>query len=221
MAYSDQAAGSRRVATIAGVAVIHGLLGFAFVTGMATSFVHDVTRTLTTTNVPLDEPPPPDAPPPPQQSTTAPASATTITAAEPRVPTPAASDTVFVDLAPVPAPPLPPARVEVAPPPAPPAISKANGVRAIGNRGAWITTDDYPAAALRAEDEGTTGITVRVGADGRVLTCSVTATSGSGTLDAATCRLYQRRARFEPARDDSGAAVETSYSDRVRWQLPR
>lgn len=80
MAYSNQAAGSSRVATIAGVAVIHGLLGFAFVTGMATSFVHDVTRTLTTTNVPLDEPPPPDAPPPPQQSATAPASATTITA---------------------------------------------------------------------------------------------------------------------------------------------
>lgn len=221
MAYSDQAPGSRRIATIAGVAVIHGLLGFAFVTGMATSFVRDMSRTLTTTNVPLDEPPPPDAPPPPKPGATAPSSASTITVVEPRVPTPAASDTVFVELAPTAAPPLPPARVDVAPPPAPPAISKASDVRVIGNRGTWITTADYPAAALRAEEQGMTGITVQIGADGRVTGCSVTVPSGSSALDAATCRLYQRRARFAPARDDAGAAVATNYSDRIRWQLPQ
>lgn len=223
MAYSDQAPGSRRIATIAGVAVIHGLLGFAFVTGMATSFVRDVTRTLTTTNVPVDVPPPLETPPPPEQTSAAPSSASSITAVVPRVPTPAASTVVSVDL--VPAPPLPfaPARIEVAPPapPSPPALSKASGVRAIGNRGAWITTDDYPAAALRAEDEGVVSLTVQVGSDGRVTGCSVTASSGSATLDSAACRLYQRRARFEPARDDGGNAVATSYNDRVRWQLPR
>jgi len=222
MAYSDQAPGSRRIATIAGVAVIHGLLGFAFVTGMATNFVRDVSRTLTTTNVPVDVPPPPDTPPPPEQTATAPSSASTITAVVPRVPTPADS-TVSVDLVPAPPLPFPPARIDVAPPPppSPPMLSKASAVRALGNRGAWITTDDYPTAALRAEEQGVVSLTAQVGGDGRVTGCSVTASSGSATLDSAACRLYQRRARFEPARDDAGIAVATTYSDRVRWQLPR
>jgi len=146
-----------------------------------------------------------------------------ITAVIPRVPTPAASSTVSVDL--VPAPPLPfaPARIEVAPPPPPTSLvpSKASGVRALGNRSSWITTDDYPAAALRAEEEGVVSLSVQVGSDGRVTGCAVTASSGSGALDTAACRLYQSRARFDPARDDTGNAVATSYSDRVRWQLPR
>ncbi|WP_019517588.1 TonB family protein [Sphingomonas sp. Mn802worker] len=222
MSYSDQAAGSRRIATIAGVAIIHGLLGFAFVTRMATSFVHDVTRTLVTSNVPIDPPPPPDTTPPPEQTAAAASHSSVITVVEPRVPSPAASNTVFVDLAPAPPITLPVPRVDVAPPPpSPPLPSKANGVRAIGNRGAWITTDDYPAAALRAEDEGVTGITVQVGTDGRVTSCAAATSSGSSALDSATCRLYQRRARFEPARDDTGAAVAARYDDRVRWQLPR
>ena len=224
MAYSDQAPGSRRIATIAGVAVIHGLLGFAFVTGMASSFVTEVSRTLTTRNVPIETPPPPDTPLPPEQTATAPASASSVTMVTPRVPTPAASSTVFVDLLPAPALPLPSAPIDVAPPapPAPPVtVSTASAVRAIGNRNTWITTDDYPAAALRAEDEGSVAISVQVGSDGRVTGCTVTASSGSNTLDSAACRLYQRRARFEPARDDAGAAIATSYTDRVRWQLPR
>lgn len=223
MAYSDQAPGSRRIATIAGVAVIHGLLGFAFVTGMASSFVTEVSRTLTTSNVPVEPPPPPETPPPPEQTATAPASASTIITVIPRVPTPAASSTVVVDLAPaLPLPlPLPPARIEVAPPPPLPTVGKASGVRAIGNRSAWITTEDYPTAALRAEEEGVVAITVQVGSNGRVTGCTVTASSGSSALDGAACRLYQRRARFEPARDNAGSAIATSYSDRVRWQLPR
>ena len=221
MAYSDQAPGSRRIATIAGVAVIHGLLGFAFVTGMASSFVTEVSRTLTTSNVPVETPPPPDTPPPPEQTATAPASASSVTTVIPRFPTPAASSTVFVDLLPAPSSPLPPAPIDVAPPSPQVTVSKASAVRAIGNRNTWITTDDYPAAALRAEDEGSVAISVQVGSDGRVTGCTVTAPSGSSTLDSAACRLYQRRARFEPARDDAGAAIATSYTDRVRWQLPR
>ncbi|NTS65301.1 energy transducer TonB [Sphingomonas sp. HHU CXW] len=221
MAYSDQAPGSRRIATIAGVAVIHGLLGFAFVTGMASSFVTEVSRTLTTSNVPVETPPPPDTPPPPEQTATAPASASSVTTVIPRVPTPAASSTVFVDLLPASPSPLPPAPIDVAPPSPPVTVSKASAVRAIGNRNTWITTDDYPAAALRAEDEGSVAISVQIGSDGRVTGCTVTASSGSSTLDSAACRLYQRRARFEPARDDAGAAIATSYTDRVRWQLPR
>ena len=90
-----------------------------------------------------------------------------------------------------------------------------------GNRGAWITNDDYPPAAIRAEEQGTVGISVAIGTDGRVTSCRVTAPSGSSALDQATCRLYAQRARFTPARDAGGAVVEGRYSDRVRWELPR
>ena len=50
---------------------------------------------------------------------------------------------------------------------------------------------------------------------------TVTGSSGHPALDAATCRLYPRRARFSAARDGAGNPIESTYADRVRWQLPR
>ena len=74
---------------------------------------------------------------------------------------------------------------------------------------------------MSAEEEGAVAFTVQIGADGRVTSCSVTASSGSSVLDRATCRLYAQRARFAPARDDAGNQIGSRYSDRVRWELPR
>jgi protein TonB len=99
--------------------------------------------------------------------------------------------------------------------------SQAVGPSPKGRRAEWITTDDYPGSAQRAGEEGTTGIRVQIDAEGRVQSCTVTQSSGSSTLDDATCRLYQRRARFNPAKDTAGNKIATSYNDRVRWQMPR
>jgi periplasmic protein TonB len=87
-------------------------------------------------------------------------------------------------------------------------------------RGAVVPIDDYPPAALRAEEQGDTGFHLRIDTAGRVIECTVTKGSGSAVLDAATCRLALRRARFSPARDAGGAAVEGSYDGVVRWRLP-
>ena len=65
-----------------------------------------------------------------------------------------------------------------------------------------------------------TGFRLTVGTDGRVSECSVTSSSGSSTLDAATCKLITRRARFTPAKDADGNPVTDTYSNRIRWQIP-
>jgi TonB family protein len=89
-----------------------------------------------------------------------------------------------------------------------------------GNLGNWANTNDYPARALQQEREGTTGFRVTIGIDGRVIECRVTQSSGHDDLDAATCNNVKRRARFEPA-VRNGEKVEGSYSNKVRWRVPR
>ncbi len=86
------------------------------------------------------------------------------------------------------------------------------------NPGSWVTTNDYPSRALREEREGTTAFRLDVGVDGKVTACTVTASSGHGDLDAATCKALMRRARFEPITDGGGPA---SWTSRVRWTIPK
>jgi protein TonB len=220
MAYADQNSRSPRLPSIAAVAAVHGLIGYALISGLAYQFIKDVTPVFTVKSIPIDTPPPPvDQAVPPKQKVTSeqvvivpptPSEIRTIDR-EPVIVFDTSNVERVIDPVIAPPPPLPPQ----------PKVSRSAGVQVQGNRAAWITTDDYPSAALRAEEEGVVTITVRVGADGRVGACTVTGSSGHGALDAATCRLYQRRARFTPARDDAGNAIETSYTDRVRWELPR
>ena len=220
MAYIDRIPNSRRLSIVAGVAAVHGAIGYLFVSGMAVEIAAKFVPTLTTTNIPIDMPLPPDTPPPPELPRTA-ARAPEVTVTTPLVEGPASTFAVTVD----PAPPMAGTTTgavgiaEPAPEPAPPP-SLATGAKVRGDRGAWFTTDDYPAAAIRAEAEGTVAVSLALGPDGRVAACSVTTSSGSSALDQATCRLYRARARFTPARDAQGAAIASTYADRVRWQLP-
>ena len=120
---------------------------------------------------------------------------------------------------PRPAPPAPPRYAPA--PPAPPLPSPfSRPLTPIGSPQAWITDDDYPAAALRAGAQGTVAFRLDVGADGAPQACTVTSSSGNGALDTVTCSLMMRRARFRPALDRSGAPVPASWSNRMRWVLP-
>ncbi len=89
------------------------------------------------------------------------------------------------------------------------------------NASSWISDSDYPSGALRDQREGTAGFRVTVGANGRVKDCVITGSSGSADLDGATCSNITKRARFSPAVDTSGKAVDASYSSRVSWKLPQ
>ena len=57
-------------------------------------------------------------------------------------------------------------------------------------------------------------------ADGRVSGCTITGSSGYSALDAATCALVIKRAKFQPARGGEGEPVAGSYSNAIDWQLP-
>ncbi|MCW3847603.1 energy transducer TonB [Sphingomonas sp. LB-2] len=121
---------------------------------------------------------------------------------------------------PVPAnvlPPPPPPR-SYAPPP--PQESGGNRVRPRGAPQNWVTNDDYPAAALRVEASGPVAFRLDIDEAGRVFACTVTSSSGWDILDATTCALLKRRAQFVPATDAQGQPVPSSWSSRLRWELP-
>jgi len=86
MAYADKPQMSNsRIAAIVLVALIHALLGYAFVTGLAYNVVKKVAADLKTFNV--EEPPPPDQkppPPPPPQPPRVAATARASRASRPR-----------------------------------------------------------------------------------------------------------------------------------------
>lgn len=90
-----------------------------------------------------------------------------------------------------------------------------------GNPGQWVTNDDYPAAAMRQEHEGTSGFRLSYEATGRTTGCEIISSSGYAELDETTCRLLVERARFRPTRDTHGKAIGGTYSNRVRWQIPK
>lgn len=84
----------------------------------------------------------------------------------------------------------------------------------------WIGGKDYPAAALRAGEQGTVRYVLDIGADGRVRGCRVTQSSNSASLDAATCRIMTARGRFRPAMDGERRPVRSEEVQAVAWSLP-
>lgn len=85
---------------------------------------------------------------------------------------------------------------------------------------AWLTSDDYPAEAIRAGWQGTSAIRWTVDTHGRAVRCEVTSSSGHKILDDAACNAILARARYRPARNSAGHRVEMVLSRRVVWRLP-
>jgi protein TonB len=214
MAYADQKMSGNRITALIIVALIHVVVIYALVTGLAYEAAKKVIQRVTTVDVKeevkKEEPPPPppkkELPPPP------------IVAPPPKI-----------DLAPAPpqiatvVTPPPPAPVILPPPPSAPPPPRFTPKAAVpkGNPANWATSNDYPSRALREEREGTTGFRVTVGPDGKVTDCQVTSSSGHADLDQATCDNVRRRARFTPGTDGEGNPTTSSYSNRIRWVIPK
>jgi len=216
MAYADQQMSGNRIIAIIIVALIHIAVGYALVTGLAYNAAKKLIEHVTTVDINEPPPPPPDTPPPPEPD---------------RPPPPVAPPPpINISVAPPPIqvqpnipPPAPVIRIvpPAAPPAPPPPRFTPKGAVPKGNPGSWATTDDYPSRALREEKEGVTRFTVQVSPEGRVTSCSVTGSSGTPELDDAACRAITRRARFTPATNGEGQPVAGSYSNSVRWQIPK
>jgi TonB family protein len=82
-----------------------------------------------------------------------------------------------------------------------------------------ITNGDYPAAAIRAEEQGTVRVALDVSPQGRVTGCTILASSGSSILDSSTCRILYARARFAPARDAASKAVADRFETTITWRM--
>jgi TonB family protein len=110
-----------------------------------------------------------------------------------------------------------PPETRPAPPPPPPRMGQP--ARARANLASLISSDDYPASALRNEEEGVVTFRLNVGADGRVAACTITKSSGSAALDSTTCRVLTERARFTPARDWRGKPTTDTVAARIVWRI--
>lgn len=224
MAYADQQMSGNKIVSLIIVALIHILIGYVLISGLAYEAVKKVAERVTT--VDIDEPPPPepeDEPPPPEPQDTAPPPP--VAPPPPLNIAPAPPDIQTQQTIPPPSPPArvipPPAPIAPpAPPPAPPPPpSQAKGVTPKGQaRWQRRIIDNYPSRALREETEGTVRIRVTVGPDGRVSQCSGSG-SGSSILDQAACKSMTRYARFNPALDDAGNPTSGSWSTSITYQI--
>ena len=218
MSYAQrkEISGNRTMAIILVVLIQFGL-GYAIVTGLAFNVIKKTVQDLKTFDV-EEQPPPPEPPPPPPKDM-------------PKVPPPPVTPPPLVRMntapppiqvveAPTP-PPIPPV-VQAPPPPAPPPPPRKvqSAQSAKGDLRTLFSADDYPAAAQAAEAQGTAQATLTIGPDGRVVGCNLIRSTGNGALDAATCNILRRRAKFTPARDSNGnATTDTVTTPPIVWRL--
>lgn len=123
------------------------------------------------------------------------------------------------DPAPVAAVGSPPAAEEPPPAPPPPTVFVKGTPPRRGNLASVFSADDYPPAARRAHDEGIVEFLLVIGPEGRVNHCAIERSSGSMSLDTATCRLLYRRGRFEPGRDLQGEPLTGMFRSKASWRI--
>lgn len=101
-----------------------------------------------------------------------------------------------------------------------PALADSIAASPRGNPGGWVTDSDYRSNWIRKELTGSVGFLLAIDAKGKVTDCTVTKSSGHSELDQATCRLIQRRAKFNPGKDGYGNPMADTYRNTVNWRIP-
>lgn len=217
----------KHVVGIGVVIAMHLVLGWALVNGLAQRLVEVIKAPIETKIIDEVKPPPPPPPenlPPPPKFAPPPPSFVPppeVNVNPPPTPAPVITTTT---VAPPPAPVTiaPPPRPEA--PPAPPAPPPRVAARpAIANaKDCAPTSDDYPAAARRAEATGTTQVRFTVGADGKLANAEVTRSAGPSREHKMLDRLAVSKlseCRFQAGRDDTGKPVGDSFVVDYVWKL--
>ncbi|MBO9600912.1 MAG: TonB family protein [Novosphingobium sp.] len=220
MAYTDRHTPAQRAASLASAAILQGGIGAILIYGLATTvLVHPTGPRTEATDIPL--PPPPETPTAtPQPNPSHSQQDEIVDTVTPPI-APSTAGPTFVPQ-PIPDPghytgPVSPPTF--APPPQPPRfLPKA--ARPLGDRARWVTADDYPASEIRKGHTGVSGYRVSIGAGGRVTGCEIVTSSGWPKLDEAACANVTKRARFDPATDETGGVTGGNYSGSVVWTIP-
>ncbi|TRD10640.1 energy transducer TonB [Erythrobacter insulae] len=226
MSYAQKANRTNPVA-IMGALGVPAAFGVLLVTGLA---IHQAVAPpdprLAGYQVPIKPPQPPPPPPEPQQQTAQQQTVSKSSQAPVEttfnfefVPGPATPIETLPDLTggiigPIE---IPGNTAEIVPPTALPDPIAASPR---GNPGEWVTDNDYRSTWIRREMSGVAGFSVTIDTNGRVSGCTITRSTGHSQLDDATCKLLERRARFNPAKDSNGKPVSGTYRNSVNWRLP-
>jgi len=208
---AKQGKGVRAFGVVSAVAMTAGV-GYLLATSMNVD--HKRLEQVRTELVMIEPPPPPpiEIPEPPKvevvKETPAPPAPPPLVAPE--------IDFVPEEIPPITAPiadPVPwPDPVPVAPNPAP-ATQTRSAPKLIAS-----DKPDYPSAARRAGEQGTTQLEVCVSTGGRVTSVKVARSSGSKRLDDAAAQ-WIRSERFQPARVNGVASDVCGHSVHYQWNL--
>jgi len=222
--FGDQSNSSKRMIGVGVVLGLHLLLGWALVTGLAQRMVEVLKAPIETKIIEEVKPPPPPPPenlPPPPKFAPPPPSFVPppeVNVNPPPTPAPAITTTTVAP---------PPAPVTIAPPPrpqAPPAPPAPRAARpAIANvQECAPKSDDYPAAAVRAEATGVTRIKFTVDATGKVSASEVVKPAGNTREHRLLDRVALQKlseCRFKAGSDDQGRPVGGSFEVEYVWKL--
>ena len=98
-------------------------------------------------------------------------------------------------------------------------ISGGLAKEANGNLQGLFRGDDYPADALHNDQSGTVAVALLIDERGAVADCSIIGTSNVAILDAQTCILAKKRAKFRPAVGRDGKPAKDAFIQRITWRL--
>jgi protein TonB len=228
-----------RAGAAASVLLLHALIAYALVTGLAVEAVREASERLKVFSVAPDPPPPPEP---------------LAVPAPVRIPEPegaAAPPSLRSRPSPVVAPreaPRSPVRAAPEPKPLPTGSAPDSGASATPGAGSGAGGEGSGAGAGRGgsgtgggglasraqriagsfdysdhPDRGrtdrveTVGVRFLVDANGRVRDCSVTRSSGNPRVDATTCRLIEQRFRYRPATDAAGEPAPSVVTTVFSW----
>ena len=91
--------------------------------------------------------------------------------------------------------------------------------RATARLGNLIDSDDYPRDALYGNQGGKVTFALLIDEKGKVADCSVIETSDVAVLDAQSCILLSKRARFEPALGPDGKPAKDALTAAIVWRM--
>lgn len=207
--------------SMAAVVGIHLAVGATLVFGLTVTGVIPDHEIIDVFDVPKPTPPPPKPPEP--QPTASQSAQPKLFVPVPPIPLPTREPELgtTTELFPKPGPsPLPGPSIGPDPLPSVTPSFTPIGASPRNDPKRWVSTDDYRGNWIRQELTGKARFRLEIAADGRVSGCTITGSSGHPELDAATCALVSKRAKFQPARGDEGQPVAGSYSNAIDWQLP-
>ncbi len=205
------------------VVVLHVLLGYALISGLAKRVVDVALKPVETKIIEEIKPPPPpppeNLPPPPKNMPPPPAwvPPPEVNINQPQIQAPTITTT---QVAPPPQAPAPVVAAPAAPAPAPVRVAARP---AIANASSCAPTqDDYPAAARRADATGITRVRFTIDEHGKLVKVDLLKSAGSSRehrmLDkVAIDKLGE--CTFKPGVDDTGKPVGGSFDVDYVWKL--